>query len=77
MTRQKNASERYPSTAHGVSAEICAMRAIFRCLQDLISTSAEQGSEDRKLMLLADDIIITLAGCLLAFSELEEMLTEP
>lgn len=59
-----------PSTARDVLAEVHALQAIFRQLDDFIS-SLDQQSTTRKSRIQLHDLVVTLTDCVETFSELD------
>lgn len=62
-----------PSIARSVSDEVIALNIIFRQLEDFIS-GLMKGKPGRGSMLLVDQLVTALTGCVCAFTELEHEL---
>jgi len=62
-----------PSTARNVLAEVQALHAIFRQLDDFIVDFTQQ-SMTRKSRIYVEDLVCTLTGCVCTFSELDKEL---
>ncbi|KAL9614073.1 MAG: hypothetical protein Q9167_001427 [Letrouitia subvulpina] len=73
LTHLVSTSRSAPKVAQRVLNEVNDLRLCFCRLQDFMS-GFQSGLESRRTMIMVDQVVATLTSCVMAFSELEEVI---